>query len=381
LNILILCKKVPYPATDGESIVIMSDIQALKSLGHEIFVYCINTKKHFVDTSNYNNLPFWTDFDSEIVDTNSFITLFNSFFSKFPFQLARFYSRDISKKIAAYSQGKKIDIVIYQGLAMTQYQSLFKTMKQHYRVHNLEWKVWDSLAINAKNFLKKHTYSFISNSIKKYERKQLNSIHKFLTLSDEETNAVNQIYADKAVHIPISIDKQISKNYNSENAGLLFIGSLDWLPNLQGLDWFLNTIYPHISHIPVTIAGKGLFDLKNYPNIKLISNFDKIEDLFTSHRLMIVPLLAGAGIRIKILEAMQFGIPIISTPIGAEGIIDSQNSLYIETNSAQWIEKINEIYTNDTQLRKASNDLKENYTLHYSQHKIMELWKSVLTYT
>lgn len=377
MNILVLCKKAPYPCTDGESIVIMSDINRLKSIGHSVFLFCINTKKHFIDTSEYKKNELWTDFEDVHMDTNGISTLLKAVFSPTPLQLSRFYKDEIEIKLEEYLVKNKIDMVLYQGLAMTLYLQNQSNIKKYYRIHNLEHTIWSRMSVNSKNLVKKYFYRLLASSLARYEENCLHAIDHFIGLNPSEAEYFSKIYPKPSSTIPISIDNQDSESYSVDNEGLLFIGSLDWQPNRQGLNWFLETIYPKISHIPLTIAGKGKFDSTQYPNLSVISNFEKIEDLFSSHRLMIVPLLAGGGIRIKILEAMQAGMPTISTEIGAEGILH-QDSVLIRNSSEEWIETIMSYYNEKMKLQTLSENLKTTYQNNYSSHKIEELWKLVL---
>lgn len=377
-NILMLCKKVPYPAMDGESIVIMSDIASLKSMGHSVYLFCINTQKHYVITKNYEKLAFWDGFYSTEINTNGFITLFKSFVSKSPLQLDRFHDYKSEKLIEKIIAEKQIKTLIYQGLAMTLYISDKEFISKFYRVHNLESTIWKRMAENSRNVIKKIFYNAIEKSLKKYEINLFERVDQFICLNPFDTDYYNQQKNESSRLISISIQTQYSKSYSSDNEGLLFIGSLDWEPNRQGLDWFLSKIYPSISHIPLTIAGKGNYDVKGLKNVKLVSNFDKIEELFSRHKLMIVPLLSGGGIRIKIMEAMKFGMPIISTEIGSEGIIDSRNSFINAESKSDWIDRILSIYSDKIDLNQKSKDMKMSYEEVYSIQKIRESWKSII---
>lgn len=369
---------MPYPATDGESIVIMSDIKSLLSLGHKVFVFCINTKKHFVDTANYDKLPFWTDFKASECNTNGFMALIKGVFSSNPLQLSRFFTKEIASQIQQFTIQNKIETVIYQGLAMTQYLSNQSNLLKLYRAHNLEHTIWARMAANSSHLIKKLFYNTLSASLTRFELKELYKLDYFICLNESEANYFADLYQKPTKTISISIDNPSEKLYSEESKGLLFVGSLDWQPNRQALDWFLEEVYSNLNDIPLTIAGKGDFKVSKYHNVKLISNFDKIEDLFSSHRLMIVPLFSGGGIRIKILEAMQFGMPVISTGVGAEGIIDNSNSVFYAEDSREWIDKINEIYHSKSTLKIMSENLKLNYRLNYSSQRIKSLWESVI---
>lgn len=377
MNILFLCKKLPYPPTDGESLVIMNDMRVLKTLGHNVSLFCLNTRKHRVDTEGYMEMSLWDNFYAEELDTNSFITFMRAALSAHPFQIARFYNSRIDGNIDNVFKNKNIDLIVYQGLAMTQYQRS-AIGKKIYRVHNLEFKVWELLAAQTKNYLKKLVNQWLSNSLKPYEECELKDLSAAITLSFEEEKILNNFYPKKKIAtIPISINSENSFKYSAEKKGILFIGSLDWQPNREGLDWFLANIYPALRNIPLTIAGKGDYscDLKN---VTILRNYDSTEELLANHRLMIVPLLSGAGIRIKILEAMKFGMPLISTKIGAEGITFSQGSMICEDTAENWINLIQKAYEQPSFLTEMSESANISYMNNYSEDIVTHKWQEFI---
>lgn len=367
---------MPYPATDGESIVIMNDVDVLRKLGHSVSIFALNTSKHKVDTKDYANFNFWDGFDTFDYNPNTISHLVQALYSKFPFQIARFFTRSIQVRLSQFLLDKKFDIVIYQGLAMTQYQSLFD-IPQLYRVHNLEYNIWKMLSENTSSIFKRFYFKLIAQSLEKYEKKFATSIDQLITLSADEESILTRYYPNKVTTIPISITTPFFTNYRPEAKGILFVGSLDWLPNRQGLDWFISEVYPSISDIPMTIAGRGNY-ISHHKNITIVSNFKSIEELFQSHRLMIVPILSGAGIRIKILEAMKYGIPIIATPVGAEGIKHTNNCISILPPSSDWITEIQKIYFDETYLSTRSEELKQSFNAYYSEESIIQHWANCI---
>ena len=109
---------------------------------------------------------------------------------------------------------------------------------------------------------------------------------------------------------------------------LAFIGSLDWLPNLEGLEWFLQQVWlPHLHpmhpNLTLHIAGRNTPDSlvrRKYPNVVIHGEVDDAKQFILDHSIFVVPLLSGSGMRAKILESMALGRVTISTSIGLEGI-------------------------------------------------------------
>ena len=114
-----------------------------------------------------------------------------------------------------------------------------------------------------------------------------------------------------------------------EQRTILFAGSFSHAPNVQGLLWFLKNSWPQvlsrIEGVCLVVAGSGLTaDLKialTRPSVNLLGYVPDMGALFAQHTLLICPVLSGSGVRVKLLEAFASGIPVVSTTLGAEGLI------------------------------------------------------------
>jgi glycosyltransferase involved in cell wall biosynthesis len=114
------------------------------------------------------------------------------------------------------------------------------------------------------------------------------------------------------------------------------LGALDWLPNQEGLLWFINKVWPRLREvypdIEFHIAGRNApnwFEKKlNIDGVKFHGEIDDAEDFLKSYPVHIVPLFSGSGMRIKIVEAMAYGRAVVTTTLGTEGI-DTENDVNI----------------------------------------------------
>ena len=134
------------------------------------------------------------------------------------------------------------------------------------------------------------------------------------------------------------IDTAVDEDYFTPTTGderpgrVLFVGSMDWMPNMEAINWFIKNVYPKIiSSIPnvnLHISGRKMPGIllraqnKNLTITGEISNPMKFQE---SKAIMFVPLLSGSGIRAKIVEGMSLGKTIISTSVGARGINCTHN--------------------------------------------------------
>lgn len=116
-----------------------------------------------------------------------------------------------------------------------------------------------------------------------------------------------------------------------EGGGLLFVGTLAYPPNVKGLDWFVRRVLPIIRQsdakhqltvvgkTPATMTGPA-WDWKNAPGVCFVGTVPLVPPYIRQARLEICPLLEGRGTRIKILESLAMGCPVVSTTVGAYGL-------------------------------------------------------------
>ncbi len=110
---------------------------------------------------------------------------------------------------------------------------------------------------------------------------------------------------------------------------ILFCGTLKYSPNIQGLNWFLESVWPLVtardSAARLQIVGRG-YEAQNFPSLSRLSTVEIVGEVpavapyYRNSSIAVCPLLSGSGTRLKILEAMSFGNPIVSTHIGCEGL-------------------------------------------------------------
>ena len=161
--------------------------------------------------------------------------------------------------------------------------------------------------------------------------------------------------------------KVIQKDFSEPS--LIFCGSLDYAPNKNGLLWFYEMIWPKlkmtVKGITLTVIGRNDHDnayapLKIDPQINFIGEVKDVTPYYQKNNIAIVPLLEGSGTRLKILEAMSFGLPVVSTSIGAEGIDYIENKHIIIANKAiSFTQKTIMLIGNEALLKEISRESRE----------------------
>ena len=192
------------------------------------------------------------------------------------------------------------------------------------RAHNVEHKIWRDLAKN--NVIKKMFFLFMSHQMKLMEETIPKNIDYIFTLSGSDEKYFSSIFPEKIYNIPVTFNTNHTAAKKMKDT-IVHLGAMDWKPNIEGVNWFIREVLPLIKkmkhNIQIHIAGKAM--PKNYFNYNdnntiIEGEIKNAQNYIMSKEIMFVPLFSGSGIRIKILEGMSFGLPIISTSKGAEGI-------------------------------------------------------------
>lgn len=334
MKVLQVSNKIPYPEKDGGAIAINAITDGLLKAGCELKMLAMNTQKHFIDIASIPE-KFRNDRRLEAVTIDTSIkppAAFIALLTGKSYNISRFQSEDFSKKLTSILQKEKFDIIHLEGLYLAPYLSVIRQNTKApviLRAHNIEWKIWKKLAAKEKNIIKKWYLTKLSKQLKKYEEEVVNLFDGIATITKQDLEYLKGISGKTPViYIPFGMD--ISKYTPEESKypnSLFYIGALDWLPNLQGIDWFLKNIWHKIHavfpNIQFHVAGRNMpYDLRKsmYPEVTYHGEVGNAKAFMEKYDIMLVPLLAGSGVRIKIIEGMAMGKAIITTTVGIEGI-------------------------------------------------------------
>ena len=340
MKILQLCKKFPYPLKDGESIAVTYLSKALNELGCKITLLTMNTKKHYLNLSelpeDYNQYQaiHSTDIDNEVKPIDAFINLF----SKDSYHISRFISPAFEQKLIALLKSEDFDIVQIETVHLAPY---IATIRKHskakiaMRSHNVEFEIWQRIADNTRFYPKKWYLNHLTTKLKRYEIEQLQNYDMMVAITKRDLIFFKKLgYNNKGIVTPIGLDirdyEPNNKTFQKE-LSLSFIGALDWMPNYEGLMWFLDNVWEKLSlrfpNLKFHIAGRhtppSLMNLK-MKNVIVYGEIPDASKFINAHSIMVVPLLSGGGMRAKILEGMAHGKVVLSTTLGLEGI-DAKN--------------------------------------------------------
>jgi glycosyltransferase involved in cell wall biosynthesis len=210
--------------------------------------------------------------------------------------------------------------------------------------------------------------------IKKSEGKLVKDAEKIYAFSEKDCKLIKNLYEVDCDYTPVFIKKSILETKPNETADYhVFFADWSRRDNSESLEWFLKYVAFRVQDIPFKVIGGGLsFELKNlvdrYDNIDYLGFVDNPYQIIANAKSEICPLHTGAGIKVKCLEALACGTPIIGTSVAFEGIDSTFNRfLFLANSPDEYVKKINEI---DYSL-KEKTEIKNLFLASYSQKSII----------
>ena len=350
MKVLQLTHKPPVPSVDGGCLAMRQITSCLLEAKIEVKVLSIATPKHpIVQSDEFIDYQNTTRFESISVNTKTTVfKVLNSLFKRTSLQADRFFSKKMVQKLETVLAQEQFDVVILESIFVGNY---IETIRKHsqarilLRVHNIEYLIWKRLAQQTQNPLNKLLYNYLSTSLKRFELSLFKKIDGYLPITEVDHQFFKKQFPtlrSKPIPFAINLSSYPIQNHqiNEEQLSFFHLGSMNWQPNVEGISWFLENVWEKVAEkypqISLSLAGKGnraLFAHKNLKNVHVFDFVDNAQQFMNEHDVMIAPLLSGSGMRIKIMEGMALGKPIITTTIGAEGIeiTDRENILIADT--------------------------------------------------
>lgn len=375
MKVLVVGNRFPWPLHDGGAIASYRLLKALSGAGHEVVFFSFNTVKHFVSPETVTQeFSFCKTISVDLNAEVNALGAFRNLWSKRSYFIERYVQPDAQTQLKKLLSSEKFDLAILEGFYSS---AFFEQLKNHlpvvYRAHNLENQIWKRLAINETSWIKRAYLSIQSNRLEREEKSLLQQVTATIAISPSDATVFEAI-SSKPVHLYLpGVEIQINGKSKLQPHSLFHLGSMEWDANQQGVEWFLRKVWPLIlsEHPDLTfhIAGKGLNKNDSRYFQQGVYNHGEVKDareFMLNHGICIVPIQAGSGIRMKLLDAMNFGIPCVSTSVGVQGLaVKSGDHIEIADGPKEFAKKINGLLNDRLKAiqmgKNAANYIHENH--------------------
>lgn len=264
-----------------------------------------------------------------------FAQLALSLLSSKPFALSKHYHAALRQRLVELDASGQFDLIVCDFLAPALHFA-----DHHWQTpmvlfqHNMESQIWERMARNHPKPWGRWFLGMQHRRMFAWEDRLSRLFGGVITVSAEDSRFARDRYGLDNVlgDVPPGVDThffQPEENAASRSPVLAFLGSMDWLPNIEGIHWFVKEVYPAVKlrtpNVRLRIVGRRpgadiVALAKSDPSIEVTGTVEDVRPSLRDATALVVPLLSGGGTRIKILEAMALGLPVISTTVGAEGL-------------------------------------------------------------
>ncbi len=323
MRILVLASDNPSPPINGTRIRNFHLWMELRKLGHEVKVLAITRNQDDLKLSS-ETLEFYP-----FTRRNIFLRIWMRFFHSYHEWPV---SETLKKRVDYLIEEWRPEIIHAEELRMGYYlppKSKNPKTLLSLCIHNVETELIKKTLASPLPFAKGLFNKLYRFNLMRFEKKIFHNSDILMTYSEVDTMAYQLLYpnltfmnSSNGVNL-IELNPEELSLPPSRN--LLFLGSLSYLPNIEGLFWLLDKVLPTLDEeVYLTVAGSTpapiVKERLKQLGIKLLDTPLNLRPVYLENSLLLVPLLSGSGTRGKILESLMYGRPVLTTSKGVEGL-------------------------------------------------------------
>lgn len=333
MKILLLTQVLPYPPDSGPKVKTWNVIKYL-SLHHDVTLvsFVRGDQQHDIEVlKKYCQEVHTVEMDRSIIKDG--MALVRSMITGLPWLIARDSRSAMVDLIRSITNEQAFDVVHADQLNMAQYAAAVERGIKVIDEHNALWLLYRRMAGTMPSGPRKWLLNRDWRLLRTYEGQICRDFDSVLTVSEVDRDALTEVAGDKPKFtvIPIAVDTdEVAPVERAVDANrIVHIGTMFWPPNVDGILWFTREVLPIIRaekpDVGFDIIGaKPPQEILNLGEVDPLINVTGYVEDTTPYQektgVLIVPVRAGGGMRVKILNALSQALPMVTTTIGCEGI-------------------------------------------------------------
>ena len=331
LHVLVLDEEIPYPPNAGKRIRTWNLLRRLAER-HQISLLCYG----YPDDPSLEAVRkagirvYMVSPPASFGGSHLYLRLLANLFSVYPYSVDKHYSAEFQTRVEELLVRENIDIVQCEWTPYARFSGAVKKHPLLITAHNIESQIWSRRSERSGTLVHRLFFALQALKMKRFERQALTRANVVTAVTPVD-GRVMQSWGTPCVRL-VENGVDLEHFTPAPEAGspeVLFLASLDWYPNLDGLDNLLKKIMPLVlAQRPETklqIVGRQpsrdlVEKIRDIGWAVLASDVPDVRPYLSKAAVVVVPLRIGGGSRIKILEALASGKAVVSTSIGAEGL-------------------------------------------------------------
>lgn len=371
MRILFLTPLFPYPTSSGGLIKTGTILQYLVPR-HSVDVLCFHRQALSVSQS-----AFAAEFPGHILSLplcreRTPINLLRSYGARLPLSVYRNRSRQMWALVAGWLSERTYDAIFVDHWLMAQYLPAEFPGLALLHQHNAEHVIWQQQACGETNPLLKLLLRREGQRVRRYEAAILPRFRWVFAVSEEDRQSLIALGApaERVLLLPNLPQAELLDRPPLRFAGsqphILYLGTLSWQPNREGVERFLRQVFPTLQQVVpearFLLAGEGaprrLLNLASSTlNVDSVGPVEEAEPLYRQARVFLEPAYSGGGTKVKVLNALARGLPVVTTPQGAQGIdVLAEEHLLVAQDPPSIVEAVRRLMTDQELWERLSNN-------------------------
>lgn len=340
MTVVIVSGSLPYPPTAGNLIRTLNLLIRLAQR-HRILLVChknpVGAEAAQAEAVAYlKSQGIETILVNHVVPAKSGATFYArlaaNLFSPLPYSIASHVGESMRRAVETLASREQVDIWQAEGLPYFESLRGLKQARTLIMAHNVESLIWQRYYETERQFARRWYIGQQWRKFERYEGQAFRAASRVVTVSDEDAELARRRFGVERVDVVDNgIDRHLFKDQRADRDPdrILFLGSLEWRPNLDAVTVLLDRVFPEVKaaypSAKLWIVGRNppeslIRRAAETADVELHGNVSDVRPYLSQSAVMAVPLRIGGGSRLKILESLASGLPVVSTRVGAEGL-------------------------------------------------------------
>jgi glycosyltransferase involved in cell wall biosynthesis len=363
IKVLQIAVALPYPPTDGGRQGIFYVTRSMSRAGAEVSMVTTDKPTSTIDPGELAGLC--RRFVLLHKDTRNVLwrAAMSSLLSHVPYNVGKFADKRVLAEAVRLMREDPCDVVQLEGVYAAWYgfrlRRLFPSALYVLRAHNVEQQIFARAASSTSSLPLRLYLSLQAVKMRRFEDRAVLWADMVVPVTSVDCSELERRTGRRGGwHVATAgVDASVMKPVEVDNsaADIAFAGPLRWYPNRQGVEWFVKRVWLLVharsAQSRFKVMGEPSADrwsVPPAPGVDTLGFVPSVETELASCRVFVVPLLSGSGIRLKILNAAAWGIPVVSTSIGAEGLdFQDGSEILIRDDPAEFAEAVLRLLTDD----------------------------------
>ncbi len=401
MRVLYLTTEFPFPPTSGGRVRSLAELELLVSLPEVTSLTVLTLRE--ADISRADILGLTDRLKGARVLESVFhpihLKQFPHYFAwvaalrvarRLPYLAGKWVSPRVYRRIRRILSQTEFDVVYIDHLGMAVYLPLVRRLAPRARFvleqHNVESDFFAQYAERQTNPVKRAVARSEHETARRWEIATMKKVDAVVAISTSDADAFRAMAGVDAHVVPQVMPLSRRPWTSGRKKRLVYLGNLTWHPNVEGLDWFVQEVWPHVrANAPdavLDIGGSGLPpgtvpEKWRAAGVNVVGFVADLEVFYEGAVGFLAPILGGSGVRIKVLEAFRAGLPLVTTDAGALGLpIQHGEHALIGNDARAYADNVVRLCGDDdlqVRLREGGYDYIEEHHSQRAAAKVMRL--------